>query len=83
MQGISKMLTWTEIKCILGWHDLHVQGRLRNKCSKCKSVWYTDYFLSCEMGGVERFEVIDRHGNVLPEMKRWNTVHEYDREPVN
>lgn len=43
----------------------------------------TDYFLSCETGGVERFEVIDRHGNVLPEMKRWNTVHEYDRAPVN
>jgi hypothetical protein len=67
------------IRCALGVHNLRVNGRLRNTCTRCKSVWYTDYFASCDYGsrGIVRHEVINRHGDELPEMKNWKR-HEYD-----
>lgn len=63
--------------CALGLHDEHLFGSLRRKCSRCKAVWYTDYFASRAAMSIIRYKVIDRHGNDLPEMKNWKR-HELD-----
>lgn len=65
------------IRCMIGLHDRRQAGRLRGECSRCKAVWYTDYFGSRASGDIIRYMVIDRNGNELPEMKRWDR-HERD-----
>ena len=45
------------LRCLLGFHSLHVFAPLYNECVHCGQAFYTDYFESRARGHVVRIPV--------------------------